>query len=138
MQMEAWACSTRKRYSSREPKGSQNKKERMTVKEQAEKTMEEQIMEELEQEMVFVNVYKVTREYGGAEEGGWYYDHYRCINAVPCASGTHAETIQGHLERKYAPLAYGNISSVLGGAEIRVLIEGEPGESATTSKPIYE
>ena len=32
--------------------------------------------------MTYVNVYQTSREYGGPEEGGWYYDHYECIESV--------------------------------------------------------
>jgi len=31
--------------------------------------------------VAFINVYDVTREYGGAEEGGWYYTQYSFIES---------------------------------------------------------
>lgn len=33
--------------------------------------------------MTHVNVYEISRCYGGPEEGGWYYDHYEIIESVP-------------------------------------------------------
>ena len=32
---------------------------------------------------VYVNAYEVTREYGGPEEGGWYYDAGEPMASVP-------------------------------------------------------
>lgn len=34
----------------------------------------------------YVNAYEETREYGGPEEGGWYYTQGRCIKSVPVFS----------------------------------------------------
>ena len=31
--------------------------------------------------VAYINVYNVTREYGGAEEGGWYYTRYNFIES---------------------------------------------------------
>ena len=31
----------------------------------------------------YVNVYLVRRLYGGPEEGGWYYDHYKPVKSMP-------------------------------------------------------
>ena len=88
-------------------------------------------------QMVCVNVYKVTREYGGAEEGGWYYNRFTCLETYPVRN-KNSDTIKEMLLEEYEHEAYGNIYSVLGGAEIDVKIESRPCESETTERPIYE
>jgi len=88
-------------------------------------------------EKLYVNVYHVTRRYGGPEEGGWYYDNYECVEVVPARSGR-AKELQEQLEQEYKDQAYGNISSVLGGQEVHVLIEKTRAQSETREVPIYE
>jgi hypothetical protein len=84
----------------------------------------------------WVNVYRVTREYGGAEEGGWWYDHYDCVKSrfVPYDD---AEQVKASLEEEYKNQAWGNRFSVLGGVEYVVYIEGTAAESETKEKPQY-
>jgi hypothetical protein len=89
-----------------------------------------------EDDMVFVNVYKVTRHYGGAEEGGWYYNWYTCIETFP-VKNKNAHTVKEELESEHAHHKYGNIYSVLGGQDIAVMIEATPKESETTERPYY-
>ena len=33
---------------------------------------------------IWVNTYIKSRHYGGAEEGGWWYDNYECIESIKC------------------------------------------------------
>jgi hypothetical protein len=85
----------------------------------------------------FVNVYEVTREYGGAEEGGWYYNSLRCLESIPCQHGYASDIIEWAKE-EYAHIKHGNIYSVLGGAELEVMWEDSPCESETRNRPHYE
>ena len=32
----------------------------------------------------FINVYAVTREFAGHEEGGWWFNDFECIKTVQC------------------------------------------------------
>ena len=41
----------------------------------------------------FVNMYRLTREYGGPEEGGWYWDCMSVENSQLCINEDHANTI---------------------------------------------
>jgi hypothetical protein len=86
---------------------------------------------------VYVNVYRVTRHFGGHEEGGWYYNNYDCIECVP-TKNKYSDEIKEELERENAHKAHGNIYSVLGGAEIHVMIEQTMKESETKERPYYE
>lgn len=84
---------------------------------------------------VWVNVYHITREYGGPEEGGWYYNWRTLVEAHNLnINDVHArldELKEKHGEGK------GDISSVLGGYQVMILIEGERGESQDTKRPYY-
>ena len=88
-------------------------------------------------QLVFVNVYYVTREYGGPEEGGWYYNQSNCVESVP-VQNQYSEQMAEYMKEKYAMYAYGNIYSVLGGQEVDVAIEMEPAASETRERPHYE
>jgi hypothetical protein len=86
--------------------------------------------------MAWVNVYEVTREYGGPEEGGWWYNRYECIDSVHVKGDTDATVVR--LKDQYQDRAYGNIYSVRGGLEIKALIEDEKAQSETRERPRYE
>jgi hypothetical protein len=90
-----------------------------------------------ENKLVYVNVYSVTRHYGGPEEGGWWYNWYTCIEVYPVKE-KNAEIIQEELEEEHNYKKWGNIYSVLGGRDIIVYIEDEPKESETKERPYYE
>ena len=82
----------------------------------------------------FVTVYKVTRHYGGPEEGGWWYNWYEPVFTEPFTSMTQRDEMQ----KRWRDQDTGDIYSVLGGAEYRVYAETELNESATTERPHYE
>jgi hypothetical protein len=79
----------------------------------------------------------VERCYGGPEEGGWWYDWYDCIETYPCRN-KNADTVQEQLEIGYDHIKEGDISSVLGGTDLKVWIEEKPAESQTKERPYYE
>lgn len=83
----------------------------------------------------YVNVYRVERSYGGPEEGGWYYNHYDCIDSKEVPFSKIDETKES-LRKKYGT-GEGDIYSVLGGYEICILVEEEPARSETKERPYY-
>lgn len=87
--------------------------------------------------MGFVNVYEVTREYGGAEEGGWYYNSLRCIESIPVRY-QHSDDMIKWANEEYKHIKSGNIYSVLGGSELEIIWEDEPCGSETRERPYYE
>lgn len=100
----------------------------------------ETIMYELEKHFggrlkCHVNVYKITRHFGGHEEGGWWYDWYDCIDSKEVYV-EHAEKVKEQLEKEYGE-GEGDISSVLGGYEILVNIEHLEAESQSKEIPRY-
>lgn len=78
----------------------------------------------------YVNVYEVTREYGGPEEGGWWYNDYECIYTEKVEK-EQAEKTKNKLRAEYGEYSYGDIYSAAGGMEIVVLVEDEEGERDT-------
>ena len=90
-----------------------------------------------EDEIVYVNIYSVTREYGGPEEGGWWYNRLSCIESIP-VKNKNSELMEEESEKEYEKLKYGNIYSVLGGRDIEVIIEEKPKQSETKERPHYE
>jgi len=92
-------------------------------------------------ETVYVNLYQQTRHYGGPQEGGWYYDLDECKLTLPTLNRENMiKTLMefcAEFARKHE-LFYGNISSVLGGAEAWVCVEKTPAESENLERPHYE
>ena len=85
-----------------------------------------------------VNAYSVTREYGGPEEGGWYFDLYEPLESVEISSTEEIDKVKKELEDKYADQKEGDISSVLGGTDIRVFPEEHPAKRQPEERPFYE
>jgi hypothetical protein len=86
----------------------------------------------------FVNVYFVTREYGGSEEGGWWYDWYECVKSYPTSSGRNTSRRVLKAIHRFFESAYGDSSSVSGGLEVVIRTEQTIAESQTTHTPHYE
>ena len=89
------------------------------------------------EERCYVNVYQITRHFGGHEEGGWWYDWWECLECVP-TRWEKSEEIQEMLYEEYKGEKYGDISSVLGGVDILVAVEEERCMSESKEVPIYE
>lgn len=87
---------------------------------------------------IWVNVYEVTRHYGGHEEGGWYYNAGNPVHSEKCETEEDAEAMKVKLTKLYADRVEGNIYSVHGGTAIDVLIEESEGVPWPTETPHYE
>ena len=84
----------------------------------------------VEGEIAFFNVYVITRHYGGAEEGGWWYNFTDLAFTIPFIYGEEAvKLLIKSQEGRVTDLQGGNINSVLGGQEAFVCIEKQVGES---------
>lgn len=86
---------------------------------------------------VWVSVYYVNREYGGPEEGGWWYNWYTHVETIRVPL-RFAEHHRRRLEYKHRDHHYGNIYSVMGGQQVQVFIEGQPKQHETKRRPHYE
>lgn len=87
---------------------------------------------------LWVNVYKVTRNYGGPEEGGWWYNEGEPVHTESCESMEEAEAMEKKLAKLYADQKHGNIYSVHGGVDIQVLVEDHEGKPWPEVQPHYE
>ncbi len=85
----------------------------------------------------YVSVYSVTREFGGPEEGGWWYDCKNLLATVPADDKT-CEAREALLEDWFKDYNWGKLSSVNGGEKIRVYSERKKGEFETKGRPHYE
>lgn len=84
---------------------------------------------------VWVNVYNTERCYGGAEEGGWWYDWTELVDSKFCTI-EEADNIVAEMHKEHGE-GEGDISSVLGGYEVDIRIEAIKGESKSTERPYY-
>ena len=79
----------------------------------------------------YVNAYAVTREYGGPEEGGWWYDTGDVLASELC-DGKHAEVVRARLEEEFCQ-SY----AVPRGARLSVHVEDVPAAPWPAEKPYY-
>lgn len=84
----------------------------------------------------YVNVYLVDRAYGGAEEGGWWYDCGEPVASIPCDDPDEAIRVRDLMALKFPNT--GKSSSVLGGEDYRVSIEMEFARPYPAVRPHYE
>lgn len=83
----------------------------------------------IKRKVKYINIYIVSREYGGPEEGGWYYDHWEGFRAYEYPADQ-ADRMERHAERLRKVLEeWGN--------EYRLLIEDELFENETKQPPVY-
>ncbi|WP_336788381.1 hypothetical protein [Paenibacillus sp. MMO-177] len=84
---------------------------------------------------VWVNVYMVSRKYGGCEDGGWYYLHYDCV-FTKAVGFWEAEAQQRELELQYRiSHKWGDLYSRRGFQDVVVCIEKRRAAGRTQSKP---
>ncbi len=88
--------------------------------------------------LVYVNAYRITRHYGGPEEGGWWFDCGEPLGSLPCTSQREAKSKVDEMRAKFAHLAEGDINSVLEGAEVHVYIEEKFARVFPETRPHYE
>lgn len=100
--------------------------------------------------VIWVNAYRISRHFGGAEEGGWYYDWSDCIASMPVLNGTRLTqakcdvTIEwmrealGWEPSKYETNHGGSRFTVNGSADYACYVEDRRAESQSTERPHYE
>jgi hypothetical protein len=106
--------------------------------------------------MKFVNVYEVTREYGGPEEGGWWFDCLTPIKSVRANTKRLRKKVLKRLERLFPnpgtagrilggdpgaldsvdDIAENDMQGVHTGFDTRIIIEGRPAHH--WPRPHYE
>lgn len=85
----------------------------------------------------FIAVYDVSRNYGGPEEGGWWYDSGTLIEVHACSTYEQAEQLREALREDYPDS--GKRYSVLGGDDYDISIGVEiPAAFFPEEIPHYE
>jgi hypothetical protein len=85
----------------------------------------------------WVNAYTITREYGGPEEGGWWYNAYNCEESHLVFRWNLEKTLD-KVRKEWDSVKDGDIYSVLGGTDTWIGEEKHRAESETTVRPRYE
>ena len=87
----------------------------------------------------FVNVYLVSREYGGPEEGGWYYDAGQLLKCMPVPPSK-AEALLDKVTAWCKQMNDGTMprSSVIGSPDYLCRLSPNPGKDYPAERPFYE
>lgn len=88
------------------------------------------------QRPVYLNVYDVTRHYGGPEEGGWWYNAGELVETIETTEEK-CDEVRAQLLEKHKDRNYGDIYSSLGGVLLEVQVDDVPGENWPTERPRY-
>jgi len=83
----------------------------------------------------YVNVYHADKGYGGAEEGGWWYDIREPLYTVRTRNNIESEKWLNELRKKYPRT--GRRSNVNGGEDYDVSIQPVPGFYSPRNRPVY-
>lgn len=84
----------------------------------------------------WVNVYAVSRAFGGREDGGWYYLKHECLNSRQVGFWE-ADALRMKWNQEYSSLSWGDVRKKSGGLQIIVLIEWRKAASRTKGVPCY-
>lgn len=87
---------------------------------------------------VWVTAYEVRLEYGGPEEGGWYYTSYYPAETLYVEKGNVEQAINDLKGKHQDDLPGGSIYSVRGGHQIEIHIETKRQQRKTSSRPRWE
>lgn len=83
----------------------------------------------------YVNVYRASQGYGGAEEGGWWYDTEEMMYSIRVKNNADAKHWEDKLKKEYPRT--GRRSSAAGGADYNVRISYGVGSSSPMDRPRY-
>lgn len=88
----------------------------------------------------YVNAYQINREYGGAEEGGWWYDTYRPLGSMYVKTKGEALRVFDFFNDILADDYDAECSrfSVLDGDDFDIWFEDEPAQFKPENRPHYE
>lgn len=85
-----------------------------------------------------VTVYLTSREYGGPEEGGWWYDNYEFVSSEPASSKEEAELRRDQINKELDESGRGESASRNGRRPYELaVIEEELREYETKERPYY-
>lgn len=85
----------------------------------------------------YVTVYELGREYGGPEEGGWWYDTGTVVHTRKLRADEHRDLVLDELARKY-PYGNSRYSMAPRGRDYSVEFDDKPGADFPAVTPHYE
>jgi len=86
----------------------------------------------------YVNVYEVDRNYGGPEEGGWWYDSGEPVASIQCDE-RQVEQVKTYLWTMYPQInAKRQRYSVNGGYDLEIHVEEHFAKPWPETRPHYE
>jgi hypothetical protein len=86
----------------------------------------------------WVVVHEVTREYGGPEEGGWWFDEGRVVYRRRVLPDESQAVIVEQVERTFDTTTSHRFSMAARGSDYRVSIGEDRGEDYPETRPHYE
>ena len=87
-----------------------------------------------------LTAYRVTREYGGPEEGGWWYDWYELVD-IPSRKldkGSDVDAMRESFLNEFDKPEHPIWSVLNWEGEVRILLEDIRGEHVRDHRPHYE
>lgn len=102
--------------------------------------------------MSYINLYEYSREYGGPEEGGWWFDSWECVESVRIRGGIYSARAARKLNEARRRLGFATdprkvqrkerhdwrgsmFSRGFGGGSVRLVLEDKPGENGNNYSP---
>lgn len=86
----------------------------------------------------YVNVYRLDREYGGPEEGGWWYDMREAVRSTPVTSEEAGEAL-AEIVRLTGEFPEGSerFSMAPRGEDFEIVVEECPAQDSPTERRHY-
>ena len=89
-------------------------------------------------EIIYANVFRVTRQYGGPEEGGWWYDAGEVIGSIRVLATDCEDRLRKYLMRAYEDeQCLRGRHSAAGGADVVIRLEDHEAEPFPSERPVY-
>ena len=86
----------------------------------------------------YVNVYEETREYGGPEEGGWYYTVGEVVESVKVPRNADVHVVEKIVARLRETHIGDDRRNNWSRSHFRVVVEGHPARPYPAQTPHYE
>jgi hypothetical protein len=86
---------------------------------------------------LYVTLYEVSRDYGGPEEGGWWYDWWTPVKTFKARDDRHAERLRDRLQKQH-PITRPRRWESWGDVDPIVMIETERRSMLRDCRPHYE
>ena len=87
----------------------------------------------------YPSVYVVTREFGGHEEGGWWFNRFELVDGYGVRKKKRIiKKYVKKLYKEWAHQSWGDIYSMRGGEKYEIVVDSYPYELETRSRPQYD